>query len=60
MSIFETVMPYGAVAIVVALILWAQFRGYPASDVDRADLIEFSRGDSNAQAIDTKHRDGKH
>lgn len=60
MSLLETFMPYGVVALVVALILLAQFRGYPASDVDRADLIEFSQGDSDAQAIVRSVLEKKH
>ena len=51
MSIYETVVLCGLGALALALIILAQFRGSPASDVDRAELIELCNGDVDAEAI---------
>lgn len=48
---YETVVLYGLGTLAIGLILWVQFRGSPASDVDRSDLIEFCNGDVEAEAI---------
>lgn len=60
MSSIESVLLYGLAALAAALMIWALLRGDPASDVDKAKLIEFCQGDTDAEAIAKSVLKNKH